>query len=356
MPENQEFIRIPEQHHHSLKAWNAADELTVKQVSSLQGSFLICNDAFGYLTCQLNNADSKIVIDLKSQHDAIVTNAKNNKISLADETFYHLTDKLPTQAKNALLKIPKSNRLFETYLQFIHQNLAEDGKVYCGFMTKYFSKGMIKTAEKYFSTITQTKAEKKARVMILSDKKALDSFETIESFDYEGHTIQQYKGIFSGGKIDDATDYLLKNIAVPYVVENVLDLASGNGVIGDWILKNTEAKTVQFLDDSYLAIESSKLNIKADNVAFNHHYNLSLIEDNSLDWIVSNPPFHFEHTIDISIPLNLFDQAYEKLKVGGTLTLVVNSNLGYEGHLKKVYKSLKTLASNQQYKIYECRK
>jgi len=356
MAENLKFIRLPKQHHHSLKAWSAADELIIKQIEGISGQFLICNDAFGYLTCNTSEHLPMVITDLKSQHEAIRINAKNNSIDLPANAFFKLTDQLPELADSALLKVPKSNNLFETYVQFIHQNLAENGKVYCGFMTKYFSKGMLKIAEKYFNSITQSKAEKKARVMILSDKKELDAFESIESFENDGSTIQQYKGIFSSGKIDDATNYLLKNIAVPYVVQTALDLASGNGIIGKWILENSELKAIHFIDDSYLAVESSKLNIESNKATFIQSYELSDIEDNSMDWIVSNPPFHFGHTIDISIPINLFEQAYQKLKPSGTLTLVANSNLGYDGALKKMYKSVKILACNHQFKIYECRK
>ena len=356
MSENYNFIRLPKQHHHSLKAWNAADELLIKEIIGLEGPHLICNDAFGYLTCHVNGQKTMVVTDLKSQDEAIKINAKNNGVPLPESAFYKLTDLLPETANIALLKIPKSNSLFETYLQFIHQNLTDEGKVYCGFMTKYFSKGMLKSAEQYFSMITQTKAEKKARVLILSGKKEIDYTKTTEVFDYESQSIQQYKGVFSGGKIDDATDYLLKNISVPYVMETVLDLACGNGIIGNWVLNNTEAKSVHFLDDSFLALASAKLNVKSEKATYSQNYQLNELEDNSLDWIVSNPPFHFEHTIDISIPLDLFDQAYGKLKKGGTLTMVVNSNLGYESLLKKIYRSVKIVASNHQYKIYECRK
>jgi 23S rRNA (guanine1835-N2)-methyltransferase len=356
MSKTLQFNRVPSQHHHSLKAWNAADELIIQTVVSEKGPFLICNDAFGYLTCHLASHGIMVVVDLKSQEEAIVTNARENNVPLSHTLFYKLTDSLPAQTLNAVMKIPKSNQLFETYLQFIHQNMTDNGKVFCGFMTKYFNKGMISTAEKYFSTITQTKAEKKARVMILADKKAIDTIETLETFDYEGQTIEQYKGVFSSGKIDEATAYLLNNISVPYGAESALDLACGNGIIGKSILKNTGVKSVDFIDDSYLAVASAKRNIKSVNATFHHHYNLSTLDNNAIDWIVSNPPFHFEHTIDISIPISLFEQAYEKLKIGGTLTLVVNSNLGYESHLKKIYKSLKIIASNQRYKIYECRK
>ncbi len=356
MSEDYQLKRLPAAHHHSLKAWNAADELIIKELDERTGYIGVYNDAFGYLTYHLSDYKTFVITDLKSQKEAIQLNLDRLGKALGDQYFLNVLDNLPVLMDRALLKIPKSNALFDLYLQVIYQNLADNGKVFCGFMTKYFSNGLLKIAEKYFSSITQTRAEKKARVLILSGKKEVPYFEAIESFDYDGKVIQQYKGIFSGGKIDGATDYLLNNLSIPYNSDMVLDLASGNGVIGQWVLDNTSTRFVHFLDDSFLAVESSKLNVKSDQVTFHHHYQLSDIDDGSLDWIISNPPFHFGHTVDISVPLDLFDQAYQKLKLGGTLTIVANSNLGYEQPLKKQYRSVNILKSNHQYKIYECRK
>lgn len=356
MSENYQLKRLPSSHHHSLKAWNAADELLIKELGDKTGSLAIYNDGFGFLSCQLADRTPLIITDLKSQKEAILLNAVNLGNTIVDSQFSTLIDPLSNPVEVALLKIPKGFDLFELYLQHIHQNLTDSGSVYCGFMTKYFNAGLIKIAEKYFESVMQSKAEKKARVLILTGKKEVEIAEKIESFKYDDLDIKQYKGIFSTGKIDAATDYLLKNISVPYIAESVLDLACGNGVIGQWILENTEAKSIHFLDDSFLALESSKLNIKSDKATFSQNFDLSEQADDSLDWIVSNPPFHFEHTIDISIPLDLFEKAYKKLKKGGYLTIVSNSNLGYESQLKKGYRSVKTLASNNQFKIYECRK
>lgn len=356
MSENYQLKRLPSNHHHSLKAWNAADELILKELADKTGVLAIYNDGFGYLTCQLADLSPFIITDLKSQKEAIQLNVKGVGKTIDEKCFSTVIDTLETPIDQALLKIPKALDLFELYLQHIHQSLAINGTVYCGFMTKYFNAGILKIAEKYFENISQSRAEKKARVLILSGKKDIETSQNIETFTYQNTDIQQYKGIFSGGKIDAATDYLLNNISLPYITDTVLDLACGNGIIGQWILNNSEAKSIHFLDDSFLALESSKLNIKSSNALFHHNYQLNAIDDDSIDWIVSNPPFHFEHTIDISIPLDLFDQAYKKLKTGGVLTLVVNSNLGYESHLKKGFKSVKTTMSNRQYKIYECRK
>ncbi|MFK8038334.1 MAG: class I SAM-dependent methyltransferase [Crocinitomicaceae bacterium] len=356
MSNNYQLKRLPSQHHHSLKAWNAADELMIKEMGDQKGSLAIYNDGFGYLTCQLADQAPLVITDLKSQKDAIQLNAKGLDKKINDSQFLGLLDTVSKPIDVGLLKIPKVLDLFEMYLQHIHQSLTTNGTVYCGFMTKHFSKGILKLAEKYFDTISQSKAEKKARVLILTGKKEVKLSENIENFTYNNSDIKQYKGIFSGGKIDAATNYLLQNISVPYLAETVLDLACGNGVIGQWILDHTKAKSVCFLDDSFLAIESAKLNVSSDKAKFEQNFQLNNIKNDSLDWIVSNPPFHFEHTIDISIPLDLFNQAYQKLNKDGTLTLVANANLGYESQLKKIYRSVKVLTSNQQFKVYECRK
>ncbi|MBT3407630.1 methyltransferase, partial [Candidatus Woesearchaeota archaeon] len=63
---------------------------------------------------------------------------------------------------------------------------------------------------------------------------------------------------------------------------------------------------VKLIDDFYLAIESAKLNLKGEDVYFHYNDTLKEIEENSIDLVVSNPPFHFEYETNIEISLNLF--------------------------------------------------
>jgi 23S rRNA (guanine1835-N2)-methyltransferase len=81
-----------------------------------------------------------------------------------------------------------------------------------GYMTKYFSPKMIEIAEKYFSTVEQSRAVKKARVATLSGKRILEKAEMIDFLAYNNRTYRQYWGVFSAKHIDYATQYFLKHI------------------------------------------------------------------------------------------------------------------------------------------------
>jgi 16S rRNA G1207 methylase RsmC len=302
----------------------------------------------------LANKNPFVITDLKSQETAIQENALANKIELDASHFFLLNDELPKQLDIAYLKIPKSIGLLETYLQHIHANLSGDGKVICGFMTKYFNKNWIARAGKYFENVEQSKAKKKARLIILSGKKEVTPTSNIENFQYHHLNLRQYKGVFSGGKVDKATNYLLENLQIPTAHKSVLDLACGNGIIGKWILDKTKVDEMHFLDDSHLALASAQLNVPDKNVQFHHNYELNAFEENSLDWVITNPPFHFENTIDISIPINLCRAAKRCLKPGGVLTIVANSNVGYEAFLKQHFTSFEIQNSDHQFKIYWC--
>lgn len=354
MSSNFQLKRLPETKHPSLTAWNAADELMVTHLPNEADCVAIYNDAFGYLSCHLSPYQPTVITDLKSQEKAIETNLTRNNLHAESVTFGNLLKTLDKRQDIVYLKIPKSISLFELYLQHIHANLKEGGTVVCGFMTKYFTTGILDIANKYFDTVEQSKAKKKARLLFLKNKKEITATEKIDQFNYHGMKIQQYKGVFSAGKIDKATQFLLSEIEPPQNHSIVLDMACGNGIIGRWIMEKYTVDTMHFMDDSYLAMASTELNIAAKNTCFHHDFQLSDIEDYSLDWVVTNPPFHFGNTIDTSIPIGLFKAAHQKLKSGGILTIVANSNLGYEGFLKSYFKAVKIRSSNRQFKIFEC--
>jgi 16S rRNA G1207 methylase RsmC len=108
------------------------------------------------------------------------------------------------------------------------------------------------------------------------------------------------------------------------------------------------------MDDSTLAIESSKLNISGDNVHFQLNNELSQFDSDSLDYIISNPPFHVDHEIDISLPLELFKQAARCLKKKGVFQLVFNNHLNYTTHLNRIFKDVKVAAENDKFTVLNC--
>jgi len=165
---------------------------------------------------------------------------------------------------------------------------------------------------------------------------------------------KQYAGVFSSDHIDYATQFLLEHLKLNETDSKILDLASGNGVIAHQIKAQKPDAEVHLLDDSFLAVESSKLNV--EDVSF--HWNESLEDFNakSFDLIVSNPPFHFEYENNIEVSLNLFIQAQRCLKENGRFLLVANQHLNYKTHLDKIFGSCSITAENDKFVVYDCLK
>ena len=351
--------RFPKISNSSLKPWNASDELMIQYLSSRDlhaERILIYNDSFGFLSLWYHSNQPTSVVNLKSSQEAIRFNEKKNNL-VHGTVLFPLQLKQDNKYSLALLKIPKSIDLFELYLQEIHRNITENGEVLCGFMTKYFTKQWLIVAQKYFEEIEQTKAQKKARLLVLKNKKTnANVAQPIVEIEYKGLVFKQYYGVFSRKHIDYATQFLLEHIALKENEANVLDLASGNGVIARVLLEKYPKIKVQLIDDSYLAIASSKMNLSPYKATFIHHYNLESIEPNSLDLVISNPPFHFEYEKDISVALSMFAEVHQCLKKGGRFIMVANRNLPYKKNLQKIFSYVGIKAENTKFILYECSK
>lgn len=72
-----------------------------------------------------------------------------------------------------------------------------------------------------------------------------------------------------------------------------------------------------------------------------------------LDFIVMNPPFHVGKKTDIGLGQAFLDTAVRALKKGGKLYMVANAHLPYELILREKFASVKTLATEQGFKIIE---
>ena len=357
--------RYPKTNNRSLKPFNAADELLLNKARSLrvqQMKTALLNDRFGYLTCHLAAEKPLVVIDHKSQEKAIRLNLKNNGIVLNEQYFLSPLDNFPESLDLALVQIPKSLNLFKLYLHKIHQASHGNTVVLCGFMTKYFSRQMLKTAEKFFESVEQSRAQKKARLLILKGPKQTENIKLLETIRWNGLELQQYLGVFSSGRIDHATKFLLERFSPRPNEQKILDLASGNGIIAAHIQQTFEKNRwplpeLHLTDDAFLAVESSKLNLPQPHC--HHHFSddLSIFEDGYFDLIITNPPFHFGHEINTEISMNLFTQVSQKLKPGGRFVLVFNRHLvQYRTLLKRLFKETNLLADSPKFTVWECRK
>ncbi len=355
--------RFPVSSNRSLKAFSAADEYILELASdhlNPSSRIVILNDRFGYLSLRLRTYDPIIITHFKSQEDAIVRNYALNEFEIDINDFKHLLNDKKDTADLILMKIPKAIDLFHLFLIEAHKLCKSDSIVFCGFMTRHFTKQMIEVANLYFDKVEQSLAKKKSRVLMLSSPKMREiQIEPINTISFLNHrnealSFTQYFGVFSAKHIDYATQFLLQHLHVDSSVNRVLDLACGNGVIAHEVRAQSKEAEIHLLDDSYLAIESSKLNLTEGQNRFHYNYNLDHFESQYFDLVVCNPPFHFEHENTIEIALNLFEGVARILEEDGTFTLVSNLHLNYRIHLLKFFDHVDQLNQNSKFEILIC--
>jgi len=339
----------------SLRAWSAVDELILEAFDSLEQKpdrTVIYHDRFGYLGCRLHAFSPALILTQKSQEQAIALNLQGLKLTPL-ETSDPLSE-LAIPMNLAIVKIPKSLDLFELFLQHISKNSTDDMTVICGFMTRHFSSRMLQIAGEYFDGVEQSKAKKKARLIYLTRKKSTPNKETIRSLTYKEREYKQYVGVFSGDHIDYATQFFLEHIEIRNTEQCILDLGSGNGIIGAEIASRNPNAEIHLLDDTYLAVESAKMNVSGEKIHHHWNHDLSIFEEQTFDVIVTNPPFHFEYELNIHIPISLFKESQRCLKTGGNLQLVASKHLNYKVHLAPLFSTVLIVAEDKKFVVYKC--
>lgn len=355
------ITRYPATKLSSLQAWNAADMYILNYLRDEKiniDGLSISNDRFGYLATNLASYNPTQIVAYKSQEKAIRLNYEANGLLFDDSKLVNPLEQLTKPINISLIKIPKSTELFGLYLDQVSSVLQDDGIAVCGFMTKYFNKKILEVAGLFFEEVHQSLAWKKSRLLILKKKKAVVEFQKEHSlsFDHEktgSIQIQQYAGVFSSNNIDYASQFFIDHLTVENTDHEVLDIGSGNGVLSIAAKALQEDAEVHLVDDSYLAIESSRLNLKDKKTHFYYNDTLDEIESDSIDLAISNPPFHFEFETNIEIPVQLFKQIHRCLKNGGKFKSVASKHLNFKTHLEPLFTSTRIVAENSKFVIYE---
>ena len=352
------FQRYPKTRNKSLRSWNAGDEYILRQLEDVKlddKHLLSYHDRFGFFNCVLNDVNLTTVSVFKSQEKAIVKNLEINQLPTDNLNFINPFKKPGRKADLALVKVPKSIHLFEFYLQHLSKHLKKNGKVFCGFMTRHFTKQLLEIAEEYFESVEQTKAWKKSRLLILKQPRPTPQKDLIRTIKLDNDKeLQQYPGVFSSNSIDPATQFLIDNLNLQVKDKTILDLGCGNGVLTHALSDIKSNGEYHLIDDFFLAVESAKMNLQGDNFHFHYNDDLKIFDNRQFDYIVSNPPFHFEHENNIEVSLDLFHQSARILKNNAHFQIVANKHLNYLTHLEKYFTQVDITAENEKYIIYEC--
>jgi len=357
--------RYPVRQNEQLRAWDAADEylllhLHEQDLLTDSSKILILNDAFGALSVILSEYSPSSVSDSYVSHQAIIENASVNSISTEQINIQNNFHALNDIFDIVIIKIPKNLAMLEDELFRIRDNCDENTVILAGAMSKHIHSSTLKLFDRILGTTTTSLARKKARLVMCKFNTELkpgkSPYPSQYINDVTEETYLNHANVFSREKLDLGSRFMLEYIPKSNTYTKILDLACGNGVLGITAAHLNPMAKITFVDESFMAVESAKLNTQKllednSNCEFKVTDCLQGLENNSLDLILNNPPFHQNHVVGDFIAWQMFKEAKNKLKTGGEIMIVGNRHLGYHIKLKKLFGRCEMVASNKKFVI-----
>ncbi len=176
----------------------------------------------------------------------------------------------------------------------------------------------------------------------LAGPKSVDGFRT-------------WPGVFSEDKIDRGSKLLADT--VPALTGRVADLGSGWGYLAKRILeKSPDVIELLLIEADAHAGACGRENVADPRAVHRWDDAASADPGAELDVVVTNPPFHVGRATDPSLGQMFIRAAQRMLKPNGTLWLVANRQLPYEGVLRDCFREVDELAGDKTFKIFHARK
>lgn len=373
---NLTLYRYPKRSIEQLQAWDSADEYIVNTLAADEkakpSSVLIFNDSFGALTCALTAGltGSEVphqvtsISDSWISHAGIQQNLAENQISSDTVTIQDCSATLPTMADLVLIKIPRTLSLLEHQLAMLSQVINPKTQIIAAGKVKDIHNSTLALFEKYIGDTKTSLAKKKSR-LIFSTPSHEAAFSVPEPITWQvpntAFTISNGANVFSRSSLDIGARFFMQNLPQGNY-ENIIDLGCGNGIIGLMAAKLHPKATITFVDESFSAVESAKLNA-ATNIP-EHAGSLNFIANNCLynypphsaDLVLCNPPFHQQQALTDHIAWQMFKDAHRALRWGGELYIVGNRHLDYHIKLDRLFNNHEVIASNAKFVIMKATK
>ena len=358
-----ELERYPQQEESTqLQAWEAADEYLLQQLENVDiggHPVLIFNDNFGTLACALHAHRPYSVSDSYMSQLATRHNLKLNGLDPEQVTLLDSLAELPAAPAVVLIRVPKALALLEQQLRALRHVVTEDTLIVAGAKARDVHTSTMQLFEKVLGPTRTSLAWKKARLIfcqaadIVPPAAAETTNWTLDGNDW---LIHNHANVFSRGSLDIGARLFLDHL--PRGLNgHIVDLGCGNGVIGLTALAQNPDAQVTFVDESYMAVASSELNVEhnlpqeLDRCQFEVNNALAGIERESVQAVLCNPPFHQQHAITDHTAWQMFCDAKRCLQVGGELRIVGNRHLDYHQKLKRLFGNCTLVASNKKFVI-----
>ncbi len=364
-----ELRRFPCQAHDPFRAWDAADEYLLHELAEktpdTSAQLTLLNDAFGALAVALSSYHPVSISDSWLSQQATLQNLRNNTIAPEQLTLLSSLEK-PEQAIDVLLiKIPKTLALLEYQLLELRPLLKPSTCIIAAGMVKNLPKTVFNLFQRVIGPTTTSLARKKARLIYVTPDLAKRTPENPYPSQYvlenSDLVLRNHANVFSRERLDIGARFMLQHLPTNERYRQVIDLGCGNGVLGLMFARQNPDAHIQFVDESFMALDSARMNFeqafgarrRADFIATDC---LSGVAENSADLILCNPPFHQQHAVGDYIARRMFRQAKKVLVPGADLIIIGNRHLGYHVVLKHLFGDCTTLAANRKFVILKVRR
>ena len=370
----------------NLQAWDAADSYLLEVFGSLgwaqhktgqKKSVWVLNDNFGALAISLLawSVEQAQPLDVVVYTDSYlaVTSVKNNlelNVSLLNRehlntgqlAFIHNLDELSsiTRPDVVIGRVPKAKSQLIYILDALRRRVHEGCELLLSGMDKHLSKGQYSLLEHYGDS-TFMPGKKKARIWRATCN--VNSKQQAGSKDYQ---VLDYAPVvtlannFSFGKLDLGARLLIENMDRLGPASRVIDLACGNGVLGLVYSAKFNPSSILFSDESYQAIQASEINFvewaRAEHINTNQtkaqfrvDNSLERQDEEFVDLIICNPPFHQQNSVSTTMATALFKDAWRCLTNRGEMWVVANRHLGYHVVLRRFFNNCRVAASTNKF-------
>ncbi|MFN0460622.1 23S rRNA (guanine(1835)-N(2))-methyltransferase RlmG [Salmonella enterica subsp. enterica serovar Infantis] len=344
-----------------LLAWEAADEYLLQQLdeTEIRGPVLILNDTFGALSCALAEHSPYSIGDSYLSELGTRENLRHNGIAESSVTFLNSTADYPQAPGVVLIKVPKTLALLEQQLRALRKVVTAQTRIIAGAKARDIHTSTLELFEKVLGPTTTTLVWKKARLIncTFSHPQLADAPQTLSwKLEDTGWTIHNHANVFSRTGLDIGARFFMQHLPENLDGE-IVDLGCGNGVIGLSLLAKNPQANVVFVDESPMAVDSSRLNVETnlpeafERCEFMINNALSGVEPFRFNAVFCNPPFHQKHALTDNIAWEMFHHARRCLKINGELYIVANRHLDYFHKLKKIFGNCATIATNNKFVI-----
>jgi 16S rRNA (guanine1207-N2)-methyltransferase len=368
-----EIERYPRRTKEALQAWDAADELILRQLEDRDetiGDVLVVNDSWGAISTALAHLRPTTLSDSYLAHAATRENLKRNHIDLRAVRLLTSFDPLPARIDFLVMKVPKSLALLEDQLHRIAPQLHDKTTVLAAAMTKHIHMSTLDLFAKIVGPNRTSRAAKKARLIFCEPDPNLQRPPNPWPKTYTvipgNEIVTNHAGVFAAERLDGGARLMLEHLPRRDGQQRIVDLGCGNGILGLRAAIGNPKAEITFVDESYRAVASAEATFRANLgpkrmahfVVGNGLFDLgndtpALV---GFDLVLNNPPFHDNHAISDASAWQMFVESRDALLPGGELWVVGNRHLGYLAKLKRLFRNCDIVADNAKFVVLRATK